>query len=106
MEFLYTSWSIAFVYAENQGYAASLLCILLAAEFYPVIKRRPEWYVQARVYTLAIHILIRATYDIFTSIMDSSAFPSQRVLFWWGLINFSLHLPYLTWYFFFKKSNQ
>ena len=64
--FLYTTWNIAFVYAENPGYAASSLCILLAAEIYPLIKRRPELYVQARAYTLAVHILIRATYDIFT----------------------------------------
>lgn len=35
--FLYTSWNIAFVYSENPGYAASSLCILLAAELYPVI---------------------------------------------------------------------
>lgn len=104
--FLYTSWNIAFVYAENPGYAASSLCILLAAELYPVIKRRPELYVQARVYTLAIHILIRATYDIFTPIMDSSAFASQNVVFWWGIVNFSLHLPYLIWYFFLKKTEK
>jgi len=104
--FSYTSWIIAFVYAENPGHAASSLRILLAAELYPVIKRRPELYVQARVYSLAIQILIRATYDIFTSVMDSSAFASQKVVFWWGVINFALHLPYLIWYFFFKKSNQ
>lgn len=97
--FLYTSWNIAFVYAENPGYAASSLCILLAAELYPIFKKRPELYVEARVYTLAIHILIRANYDIFTPIMDSSAFANQNVEFWWGLINFTLHVPYLVWYF-------
>lgn len=98
--FLYTTWNIAFVYAEHPGYAASSLCILLAAELYPVIKRRPELYVQARVYTLAIHILIRATYDIFTPVMDSSAFANENVVYWWGLINFVLHVPYLFWYFY------
>ena len=97
--FLYTTWNIAFVYAENPGYAASSLCILLAAEIYPHLKRRPELYVQARAYTLAVHILIRATYDIFTPIMDSSAFASERVVYYWGLINFVLHVPYLFWYF-------
>ena len=59
--FLYTTWNIAFVFAENPGYAASSLCILLAAELYPVLKKRPELYVQARAYTLAVHISIRAT---------------------------------------------
>mgnify|MGYP006299710851 CR=1 FL=1 len=97
--FLYTTWNIAFVYAENPGYAASSLCILLAAEIYPHLKRRPELYVQARAYTLAVHILIRATYDIFTPVMDSSAFASEKAVFYWGLINFVLHVPYLFWYF-------
>ena len=62
--FLYTTWNLAFVYAENPGYAASSFCILLAAELYPLLKKRPELYVMARVYTLALHILIRSTYDI------------------------------------------
>ncbi len=97
--FLYTTWNIAFVYAENPGFAASSLCILLAAELYPILKKRPELYVQARAYTLAIHLLIRATYDIFTPIMDSSAFASSNVVYYWGLINFVLHVPYLFWYF-------
>ena len=97
--FLYTTWNIAFVYAENPGFAASSFCILLAAELYPVIKKRPELYVTARVYTLATHILIRANYDIFTPLMDSSAFASTTVVYYWGLINLALHIPYLFWYF-------
>ncbi len=109
--FLYTTWNIAFVYAENPGYAASSLCILLAAEIYPHLKKRPELYVQARAYTLAVHILIRATYDIFTPIMDSSAFANENAVYYWGLINFVLHVPYLFWYFLkrrkdFKKEVQ
>ena len=103
--FLYTTWNIAFVYAEHPGYAASSLCILLAAELYPLIKRKPELYVIARVYTLAIHILIRATYDIFTPIMDSSAFANEKAVYYWGLINFVLHVPYLFW-FFLKRKNK
>ncbi|SRR6056297_1349424 len=97
--FLYTTWNIAFVYAENPGFAASSLCILLAAELYPVLKKRPELYVTARVYTLAIHILIRATYDIFTPIMDSSAFANETVVYYWGLGNMVLSIPYIIWYF-------
>jgi len=97
--FLYTTWNIAFVYAENPGFAASSFCILLAAELYPIIKKRPELYVTARVYTLAIHILIRANYDIFTPLMDSSVFANENVVYWWGLINFILHVPYIFYYF-------
>lgn len=101
--FLYTTWNIAFVYAENPGFAASSLSILLAAELYPIIKKRPELYVTARIYTLATHILIRANCDIFTPLMDSSAFASDVVVFYWGLINFALHLPYIVWYFIKRK---
>ncbi len=104
--FLYTTWNIAFVFGENPGFAASSLCILLAAELYPVIKRRPELYVTARVYTLAIHILIRSTYDIFTPLMDSSRFANPAVVYYWGLINLTLHVPYLFWYFYKQRKEN
>ncbi len=97
--FLYTTWNIAFVYAENPGFAASSLCILLAAELYPVLKKRPELYITARVYTLAAHMLIRATYDIFTPIMDSTRFYNENVVFYWGVINFAIAVPYVIWHF-------
>lgn len=103
--FLYTTWNIAFVFAENPGFAASSLCILLAAELYPIIKKRPELYVTARVYTLAIHILIRSTYDIFTPIMDSSAFANPTAVHYWGIANLVLSVPYLFW-FFIKRNRE
>lgn len=104
--FLYTTWNIAFVYAENPGYAASSFCILLAAELYPIIKRRPELYVTARVYTLAFHILIRATYDIFTPLMDSSQLANTNVVFYWGIINLVLHVPYLFWFVYKSRESK
>ena len=104
--FLYTTWNIAFVYAENPGFAASSLCILLAAELYPVLLKRPELYVTARVYTLATHILIRATYDIFTPLMDSTQFGNDKVVYYWGLANIILHIPYLFWYFYKRNKNN
>ncbi|MCT4640641.1 MAG: hypothetical protein N4A72_23295 [Bacteroidales bacterium] len=96
--FLYTTWNLAFVFGENPGYFASSFCILMAAEFYPIIKKRPELYIIARVYTLAFHILIRATYDIFTPIMDSSSWANSNVLYWWGLGNVALHIPFIIWW--------
>ena len=105
--FLYTTWNLAFVFGENPGFFASSFCILMAAELYPILKKRPELYVTARVYTLATHILIRATKDIFEPLMDSSSWANDKVLYYWGLINFILHVPFLFWYFFnFKKNNQ
>ncbi len=102
--FLYTTWNIAFIYSENPGFAASSLAILLAAELYPIIKKRPELYVTSRVYTIAIHVLIRANYDIFTPIMDSSAFYNEKAVHIWGIINITIAIPYLIWYF--KKHIQ
>lgn len=104
--FLYTTWNIAFVYAENPGFAASSVCILFAAELYPIIKKRPELYVTARIYTLATHILIRANYDIFTPIMDSSVFANSNAVYYWGAANFALHVPYLFWYFYNKRDKS
>ena len=97
--FLYTTWNIVFVYSENPGFAASSLSILLAAELYPVIKKRPELYVTARIYTLAMHMLIRATYDIFTPIMDSSQFYNEAAVYYWGLVNLIIAIPYFFWHF-------
>ncbi len=104
--FLYTTWNLAFVYGENTGFFASSFCILIAAELYPVIKKRPELYIIARVYTLAFHILIRANADIFTPLMDSSAWRNESVLYWWGAINLMLHIPFVIWYFRKKKETQ
>jgi hypothetical protein len=96
--FLYTTWNLAFVYGENTGFFASSMCILMAAELYPIIKNRPELYIIARVYTLAFHILIRSTYDVFTPIMDSSSWANETVLYAWGAINMVLHVPYGIWW--------
>lgn len=97
--FLYTTWNLAFVYGEAGSFFASSCCILLAAELYPILKRRPELYVIARVYTLATHILIRACGDIFTPVMNSATWYNPVVLNYWGFINLCLHVPYLFIYF-------
>lgn len=102
--FLYTTWNLAFVFGENPGYFASSFCILMAAELYPIIKKRPELYLTARIYTLAFHILARACHDIFTPVMDSSAWANDTVVWVWGLVNVCLHVPYVIWYF--RKKGQ
>jgi hypothetical protein len=104
--FLYTSWNACFVFAENPGYFASSVCILLAAELYPLFIKRPEVYITARVYTLAFHMLARVFFvviagahvDIFTPVMGSASWSNLTVLKWWGLANAAMHVPYLFWY--------
>ncbi|WP_245676706.1 hypothetical protein [Bacillus solimangrovi] len=96
--FLYTTWNACFVYAESPVYFGSSLCILLAAELYPVMKGRPELYITARVYTLAAHLLLRATFDIFPMTMDTSTWFNPEVMKAWGLINFILIVPYVFWH--------
>lgn len=97
--FLYTTWNACFVYAESPIYFASSVCILLAAELYPIIMKRPELYIIARVYTLATHLIIRACLpNIFPTLMDASSWQNPDVLKYWGIINFVLIVPYVFWH--------
>lgn len=97
---LYVTWNAAFVYGENAGYFASSLCILILPEIWILFKKRVDLWLMARVYTLAVHLLIRACYDIFTPVMDSSAWMNESVLYYWGAVNLVLHLAYLVVWFF------
>lgn len=97
--FLYTTWNMAFVYAEGATFFASSICILLAAEVYPIIKKRPELYVIARVYTLATHLLVRAIIpELFPRIMNSSAWFNPDVMKYWGIANAIIALPFVFWH--------
>ena len=59
-----------------------------------------------RIYTLAIHILIRASYDIFTPIMDSTLWFNPDVLKAWGIVNLGLHVLYLAvWAFKYRNKD-
>ncbi|MCG7405920.1 hypothetical protein MH117_00690 [Paenibacillus sp. ACRRX] len=97
--FMYTTWNAAFVYAESPKFFASSLCILLAAELYPIIKRRPELYIIARVYTLAAHLLLRACFvNLFPTLMDASSWYNADVMNYWGIANFVLMVPFVFWH--------
>lgn len=97
---LYVTWNACFVYAENPMYFASSLCILLIIQVWMLVKKRSDLWLMGRIYTLAIHILIRASYDIFTPVMGSTNWFNQDVLNIWGIINLSLHLIYFVYWFF------
>lgn len=96
---LYATWNMAFVYGENITYFASSLCILIIPEIWIFFKKRVDLWLMARVYTLAVHLLIRASYDIFTPVMDSTAWFSASFLNYWGLFNLVLHVVYLFYWF-------
>lgn len=97
--FLYTTWNACFVFAESPMYFASSMCILLAAEIYPLLKGRPELYITARVYTLAAHLLIRACMPwLFPLTMDSSAWHNPQLMFYWGAANLLMMVPYTFWH--------
>jgi hypothetical protein len=97
--FLYTTWNLCFVYGESPKYFASSVCILMAAELYPIIMKRPELYVTARVYTLATHMLFRACLpNLFPAIMDSSAWFNADVLKYWGIANAIIIIPFVFWH--------
>lgn len=97
--FIYTTWNACFVYAESPVYFASSICILLAAELYPIAKKRPELYITARVYTLATHLLLRACFsDLFPVLMDASSWFNPTVMKYWGILNFVMIVPYVFWH--------
>ncbi len=102
---LYVTWNAAFVYSENTMFVASSICILIAPEIWMLVKKRTDLWLMGRIYTLAIHILIRSCYDIFTPIMDSSLWYNESVCYFWGLGNLILHVGYLV-YWFFKLRNK
>ncbi|AIO18512.1 hypothetical protein KQ51_00632 [Candidatus Izimaplasma bacterium HR1] len=95
---LYVTWNAAFVYGENTTFVASSICILIAPEIWMLVKRRTDLWLMGRIYTLAIHILIRASYDIFTPLMDSTLWFNESVLYYWGLVNLILHGGYLIYW--------
>ncbi|MBU5227768.1 hypothetical protein KQI36_14120 [Clostridium senegalense] len=97
--FLYTTWNLCFVFGESPNYFASSICILLAAELYPFIKRKPELYIMARVYTLATHMILRSCFGpMFITLMDASSWYNESLWKYWGIANLILIIPYLFWY--------
>ncbi len=97
--FAYTTWNLCFVYGETHAYFASSVCILLAAEIYPIIMKRPELYITARVYTLATHLLIRGCAPgLFPLVMDATAWHNATVLKYWGVANFLIIVPFVFWH--------
>jgi hypothetical protein len=96
---LYTTWNACFVYGESPAYVFSSTCILMAAVVYPMLAKRSELYLTARIYTLMAHLIIRASRpELFLQLMDASPFFSEAVLKGWGVVNTGLGVIYLVWY--------
>jgi hypothetical protein len=105
--FVYTTWNLCFVYAEGVAFFGGTICILMAAEIYPLIKKRPELYIISRVYTLAVHMLMRAmAQQVFPKFMDFTPFYSEAFKNGWGLVNLALAVPYLFWYLWVLNSGK
>lgn len=101
---LYVTWNAAFVYGENTMFFASSICILLAPEIWMWVHKRTDLWLMGRIYTLAIHILIRSSYDIFTPLMDSTLWFNESVLYYWGLGNLILHVVYFAYWAVYLRS--
>lgn len=105
--FIYTTWNFCFVYAEGIAYFGGTICILMAAEVYPLIKKRPELYIISRIYTLAFHMLMRAIAPfVFTAYMDFTPFYNETFKNGWGFVNLILGIPYLVWYLWVMKNGK
>ena len=86
-------------FAEGHEFFASTCCILAAAELYPIIMRRPELYITGRIYTLGAHLLLRSCFPLlFPTIMNSAAWFSPDVMYWWGMANGIIGIPFVFWY--------
>ncbi|QIS12518.1 hypothetical protein [Nocardia arthritidis] len=99
--FLYTSWNLCFTYGgypPQEEHFAGSICILAVAEIYPLVMRRPELYITARIYTLAALMLVIGIYNIFPKVMPSTGWFDEKVWMVWGAINFVLVVPYLFWH--------
>lgn len=97
--FIYTTWNLCFVYAEGVAFFGGTICILMAAEIYPLLKKRPELYIISRIYTLAIHMLMRSMAGtVFTTFMDFTPFYSESFKNGWGMVNVAFAVPYMFWY--------
>jgi hypothetical protein len=96
---LYVTWNAAFVYGENTAFFASSVCILLAPEIWMLWHKRTDLWLQARCYTLGVHILIRSSFDIFNPVMNSALWFNADVLYAWGAANMVLHVAYLIFWF-------
>lgn len=103
---LYVTWNAAFVYAENTAFVASSICILIAPEIWMAYHKRTDLWLMGRIYTLALHILIRSSYDVFSPVMDSRSWYNTDVLYYWGLVNMILHIIYLVYWFFKLRSKD
>lgn len=101
----YTTWNAGFVYAENTGFFASSICILIVPEIYSLIRKRSDLWLHARVYTLAIHMFIRGTFgDVFAPIMGSEAWRNESIIPIIGILNLVFGVVYTIWWF--NKLNQ
>lgn len=101
----YTTWNAGFVYAENTGFFASSICILIVPEIYSLIRKRSDLWLHARVYTLVIHMFIRGTFgDVFAPIMGSEAWRNESIIPIIGILNLVFGVVYTIWWF--NKLNQ
>lgn len=93
---LYTSWNACFIFAAIPDEFAGGFAILIAAEVYSLIGR-PDLYVMARVYTLALFVLHMGTVNVLP-FMNTAAWYNPVVVHWWGIANLVLAGIYIMWY--------
>ncbi|MCM6772413.1 hypothetical protein NDR87_00980 [Nocardia sp. CDC159] len=99
--FIYTSWNLCFTfggYPPQEEHFAGSICILAVAEIYPLVMRRPELYIMARIYTLPVLMLVIGIYNVFPTLMPSHGWFNERVWIIWGAVNFVMLVPMLFWH--------
>lgn len=98
---LYSTWNAAFVYGESPQFFAGSLCIITIALVYPLVKRRSELWLPARIYTLGLHLVIRGCCPfLFLNYMNAKSWQNESFLKWFGIFNAVIALGYVVWYFY------
>jgi len=95
---LLTTWNLAFVYAEYPRYLAHVSCVLMAPLVYALALGRPDLWVEARVYTLAMSVIVRwGGHDFVTPLMNSEGLWNPEAARAWGLLNLLLAVCYVAY---------
>ncbi len=101
---LYSTWNLAFVYAERPDYLAHSFCLLLAPIIYATIFKRADLWMSARVYTLVLGLAIKGTYDFITPLINTFHLENDFAIFIWGGINLFIAAVYFIYWLRQKKN--
>lgn len=92
---LYTTWNICFVYSVMPEFFGMNVAVLAAPLFFAAVSRSADLWLQARLYTLGVYLLVKTFSEL--EVASTASLSSPRVASTWGAANLALHVAYLIW---------